>query len=98
MSARRLKQHFLNCGHPYLSETLDSLDSDQKGKISHQVASNTPRSNSPNVNTGFSVDVIVHALVKPSTIMFSCQPKAKVECTLRVPQMNFVFSSSPPTG
>ena len=88
----------------YLSETLDTID---EGQIANQIARHSihaggdstigsgPMTAPPD---GFAVDVVVHAMVKPSTVLFSCHPKAKVECTLRVPQMNFVFSSTPATA
>ena len=88
----------------YLSETLDTID---EGQIANQIARHSIHAGGDSTigsatmsapPDGFAVDVVVHAMVKPSTVLFSCHPKAKVECTLRVPQMNFVFSSTPATA
>ncbi|RXG59111.1 hypothetical protein Avbf_01112 [Armadillidium vulgare] len=41
----------------------------------------------------FPVDVIVYFHMKPSTIRFSSQPVLRVECLLKLPSLNVVFSS-----
>ena len=41
----------------------------------------------------FPVDVIVYFHMQPSTIRFSCQPVSRVECLLKLPSLNLVFSS-----
>lgn len=87
----------------YLSQTLDLIDEAQNNvevnKHRRESFYEDPTMSeevpvSP-VASSFPVDVVVHAKVRPSTVLFSCQPKAKVECTLRVPLMNLVFSSTP---
>lgn len=41
----------------------------------------------------FPVDVIVYFHMQPSTFRFSCQPVSRVECMLRLPALDIVFSS-----
>ena len=41
----------------------------------------------------FPVDVIVYFHMQPSTFRFSCQPVSRVECMLRLPSLDIVFSS-----
>ena len=41
----------------------------------------------------FPVDVIVYFHMQPCTIRFSCQPVSRVECLLKLPSLNLVFSS-----
>ncbi|XP_037087739.1 transmembrane protein KIAA1109 homolog [Pollicipes pollicipes] len=41
----------------------------------------------------FPVDVIVFFHMQPSTFRFSCLPVSKVECLLRLPSLDLVFSS-----
>ena len=77
----------------YLSETLDTID---EGQMANQIARSSIHAGGDSIGAqgqmgaqgpdGFAVDVVVHAMVKPSTVLFSCHPKAKVECTLRVPK------------
>lgn len=77
----------------YLSQTMDILDEmDVQPDDDDQNDLHDP---THQATQSFPVDVVVHAKVKPSTVLFSCQPKAKVECTLRVPLTNLVFSSAP---
>ena len=86
----------------FLSQTLDLLDSHNEAEKQRRESFyedpvyTLPEEERPTpVVSSFPVDVVVHAKVKPSTVLFSCQPRAKVECTLRVPLMNLVFSSTP---
>ena len=39
------------------------------------------------------VDVVVYIKVKPSLIRFSCVPVSRVECLLRLPSLDLVFST-----
>jgi hypothetical protein len=41
----------------------------------------------------FPVDVVVYFHMQPSTFRFSCQPISRVECMLRLPSLDIVFSS-----
>ncbi len=39
------------------------------------------------------VDVVVYIRVQPSLIKFSCVPVSRVECLLRLPSLDLVFST-----
>ena len=39
------------------------------------------------------VDVVVYIKVKPSLVRFSCVPVSRVECLLRLPSLDLVFST-----
>lgn len=41
----------------------------------------------------FPVDVIVYFRMQPSIVRFSCLPVSRVECLLRLPSVDLVFSS-----
>ncbi|KAK3100226.1 hypothetical protein FSP39_016558 [Pinctada imbricata] len=43
--------------------------------------------------TSFPVDVVVFIRVEPSVIRFNCLPTSRVECLLKVPALEFVFST-----
>jgi len=43
--------------------------------------------------TSFPVDVIVYLHVQTSTFRFSCLPVSRVECMLKLPSLDIVFSS-----
>ena len=43
--------------------------------------------------TSFPVDVVVYLRVKPSLIRFTCLPVSRVECLLRLPSLDVVFST-----
>ncbi|KAL2098940.1 hypothetical protein ACEWY4_005420 [Coilia grayii] len=52
--------------------------------------------------SSFPVDVVVYVRVQPSQIRFSCLPMSRVECMLKLPSLDLVFSSNrgelePPT-
>ncbi|XP_030626570.1 bridge-like lipid transfer protein family member 1 [Chanos chanos] len=42
----------------------------------------------------FPVDVVVYVRVQPSQIRFSCLPMSRVECMLKLPSLDLVFSSN----
>ncbi|XP_048858560.1 transmembrane protein KIAA1109 homolog isoform X2 [Brienomyrus brachyistius] len=44
--------------------------------------------------TSFPVDVVVYVRVQPSQIRFSCLPVSRVECMLKLPSLDLVFSSN----
>ncbi|XP_035772058.1 transmembrane protein KIAA1109 homolog [Neolamprologus brichardi] len=44
--------------------------------------------------SSFPVDVVVHVRVQPSQIRFSCLPMSRVECMLKLPSLDLVFSSN----
>lgn len=67
-------------------ETNDDLFEDSSsGSHAGQVAS-------PNI-TSFPVEVIVYFHMQSSTFRFSCIPVSRVECMLRMPSLDMVFSS-----
>jgi len=43
--------------------------------------------------TSFPVDVIVYFHMQPSSFRFSCLPVSRVECMLKLPSLDIVFSS-----
>lgn len=43
--------------------------------------------------TSFPVDVVVFIRVEPSIIRFNCLPTSRVECLLKVPALETVFST-----
>ena len=43
--------------------------------------------------TSFPVDVVVYIRVQPSMVRFTCLPVSRVECLLRVPSLDIVFST-----
>ncbi|CAM1304937.1 KIAA1109 (predicted) [Pycnogonum litorale] len=45
------------------------------------------------VASSFPVDVIVYFRMQPSILRFSCLPTSRVECWLRLPSVDLVFSS-----
>ncbi|MGH0134645.1 UNVERIFIED_CONTAM: hypothetical protein FKN15_029243 [Acipenser sinensis] len=44
--------------------------------------------------SSFPVDVVVYVRVQPSQIKFSCLPMSRVECMLKLPSLDLVFSSN----
>ncbi|CAJ1073977.1 transmembrane protein KIAA1109 homolog isoform X10 [Xyrichtys novacula] len=44
--------------------------------------------------SSFPVDVVVYVRVQPSQIRFSCLPMSRVECMLKLPSLDLVFSSN----
>lgn len=43
--------------------------------------------------TSFPVDVVVFIRVEPSIIRFNCLPTSRVECLLKLPALETVFST-----
>ena len=41
----------------------------------------------------FPVDVVVYVRIQPSLIRFTCLPVSRVECLLRLPSVDVVFST-----
>ena len=64
-------------------------DSDTEGEIGGSVVSS-----SMSEYSSFPVDVVVVIRVQPSDIRFSCLPVSRVECMLRLPALDVVFSSN----
>ncbi|XP_072351819.1 bridge-like lipid transfer protein family member 1 isoform X8 [Scyliorhinus torazame] len=51
-------------------------------------------SSSTSSYSSFPVDVVVYVRVQPSQIKFSCLPVSRVECMLKLPSLDLVFSSN----
>ncbi|XP_028294367.1 bridge-like lipid transfer protein family member 1 isoform X3 [Gouania willdenowi] len=51
-------------------------------------------SSSTSAYSSFPVDVVVYVRVQPSQIRFSCLPVSRVECMLKLPSLDLVFSSN----
>ncbi|XP_072313657.1 bridge-like lipid transfer protein family member 1 [Eucyclogobius newberryi] len=51
-------------------------------------------SSSTSAAYSFPVDVVVYVRVQPSQIRFSCLPMSRVECMLKLPSLDLVFSSN----
>ncbi|XP_041130046.1 transmembrane protein KIAA1109-like isoform X4 [Polyodon spathula] len=51
-------------------------------------------SSSTSAYSSFPVDVVVYVRVQPSQIKFSCLPMSRVECMLKLPSLDLVFSSN----
>ncbi|XP_022799728.1 uncharacterized protein KIAA1109-like isoform X2 [Stylophora pistillata] len=64
-------------------------DSDTEGEMGGSVVSS-----SMSEYSSFPVDVVVVIRVQPSDIRFSCLPVSRVECMLRLPALDVVFSSN----
>ena len=64
-------------------------DSDTEGEIGGSVVSS-----SMSEHSSFPVNVVVVIRVQPSDIRFSCLPVSRVECMLRLPALDVVFSSN----
>ena len=43
--------------------------------------------------TSFPVDVVVYVRIQPSLVRFTCLPVSRVECLLRLPSVDVVFST-----
>ena len=64
-------------------------DSDTEAEVGGSVVSS-----SMSEYSSFPVDVVVVIRVQPSDIRFSCLPISRVECMLRLPALDVVFSSN----
>lgn len=64
-------------------------DSDTEGEVGGSLVSS-----SMSEYSSFPVDVVVVIRVQPSDIRFSCLPVSRVECMLRLPALDVVFSSN----
>lgn len=66
---------------------FDSVDPLEESQVSLVSSSASPYSS-------FPVDVVVYVRVQPSQIRFSCLPMSRVECMLKLPSLDLVFSSN----
>ncbi|XP_077586910.1 bridge-like lipid transfer protein family member 1 isoform X3 [Stigmatopora nigra] len=65
-------------------ETVDPLEESATSLVS----------SSTSAYSSFPVDVVVYVRVQPSQIRFSCLPMSRVECMLKLPSLDLVFSSN----
>ncbi|XP_061651565.1 bridge-like lipid transfer protein family member 1 [Phyllopteryx taeniolatus] len=65
-------------------ETVDQLEESTTSLVS----------SSASAYSSFPVDVVVYVRVQPSQIRFSCLPMSRVECMLKLPSLDLVFSSN----
>ncbi|XP_030213365.1 bridge-like lipid transfer protein family member 1 isoform X7 [Gadus morhua] len=65
-------------------EPVDSLEESATSLVS----------SSTSAYSSFPVDVVVYVRVQPSQIRFSCLPMSRVECMLKLPSLDLVFSSN----
>ena len=84
--------HTLNFVAPFCNYVLASLRTPVQ-----QTSVDLDNSASSLVSGGsyssFPVDVVVYLQVKPSLIRFTCLPVSRVECLLRLPSLDVVFST-----
>ncbi|XP_067277794.1 bridge-like lipid transfer protein family member 1 isoform X2 [Pseudorasbora parva] len=66
---------------------FDSVEPLEESQVSLVSSSAYPYSS-------FPVDVVVYVRVQPSQIRFSCLPMSRVECMLKLPSLDLVFSSN----
>ncbi|XP_056616066.1 bridge-like lipid transfer protein family member 1 isoform X1 [Triplophysa dalaica] len=66
---------------------FDSVDPLEESQVSLVSSATSPYSS-------FPVDVVVYVRVQPSQIRFSCLPMSRVECMLKLPSLDLVFSSN----
>ena len=55
--------------------------------------SNSSLTSTNYVYASFPVDVVVYIRVQPSMVRLSCLPLSRVECLLRLPSLDLVFST-----
>ncbi|XP_059422384.1 bridge-like lipid transfer protein family member 1 isoform X3 [Carassius carassius] len=66
---------------------FDSVEPLEESQVSLVSSATSPYSS-------FPVDVVVYVRVQPSQIRFSCLPMSRVECMLKLPSLDLVFSSN----
>ncbi|XP_059373790.1 bridge-like lipid transfer protein family member 1 isoform X2 [Carassius carassius] len=66
---------------------FDSVEPLEESQVSLVSSAASPYSS-------FPVDVVVYVRVQPSQIRFSCLPMSRVECMLKLPSLDLVFSSN----
>ncbi|XP_073775871.1 bridge-like lipid transfer protein family member 1 isoform X49 [Danio rerio] len=76
-----LNVHEEDVGH------FDSVEPLEESQVSLVSSATSPYSS-------FPVDVVVYVRVQPSQIRFSCLPMSRVECMLKLPSLDLVFSSN----
>ncbi|XP_052898709.1 bridge-like lipid transfer protein family member 1 [Anopheles moucheti] len=64
------------------------------GGVSNPVNLQMLEHNYAAVYASFPVDVVVYFHMQPSTFRFSCLPVSRVECMLKLPSLDIIFSSN----
>jgi len=65
-----------------------------RGAVEIDTSATSLVSSSNYAYASFPVDVVVYIRVQPSFIRFTCLPVSRVECLLRLPSVDVVFSST----
>jgi len=65
-----------------------------RGTVEIDTSASSLVSSSNYAYASFPVDVVVYIRIQPSFIRFTCLPVSRVECLLRLPSVDVVFSST----
>ena len=65
-----------------------------RGAVEIDTSATSLVSSSNYAYASFPVDVVVYIRIQPSFIRFTCLPVSRVECLLRLPSVDVVFSST----
>jgi len=65
-----------------------------RGTVEIDASATSLVSSSNYAYASFPVDVVVYIRIQPSFIRFTCLPVSRVECLLRFPSVDVVFSST----
>ena len=65
-----------------------------RGTVEIDASATSLVSSSNYAYASFPVDVVVYIRIQPSFIRFTCLPVSRVECLLRLPSVDVVFSST----
>jgi len=65
-----------------------------RGPVEIDTSATSLVSSSNYAYASFPVDVVVYIRIQPSFIRFTCLPVSRVECLLRLPSVDVVFSST----
>ncbi|KAG1701702.1 hypothetical protein GQR58_004725 [Nymphon striatum] len=79
-------------GHNTLN-SQDTNNSNVFGKLNADSESTSLSAPNQYTTSSFPVDVIVYFCMQPSILRFSCLPISRVECWLRLPSVDLIFSS-----
>ena len=90
----------------FLEQTLEHVTLPNKNKTiqQEQIQTNEQNSDNDHLNTmfliedqssttSFPIDVVVSLFIQPSVLLFTCLPTHPMECELRLPTVDVVFSS-----
>jgi len=83
--------------HYYVSVVLHGLfmfAATGRGAVELDASATSLVSSTNYAYASFPVDVVVYIRIQPSFIRFTCLPVSRVECLLRLPSVDVVFSST----